>query len=241
MCSRAPCWRASFPPQPQWQAITPHDARKLFRHVFERWGLPGLIQVDNGHPWGLNSGLPPDLALWLIGLGIDMNWIPPGQPQHNGKVERGNGVAQQWADPKECRSRAELKVRLERECFIQRERYPAIAGMSRLEAYPELNHPTRPYRVVDEDRLWDLARVHQFLSRTAYYRQANAKGAIWLYNRGRSLGRIYRGMEVVVNFDISSRQWIVSNNDGQELKRLPAPELSSERVLALDVGHKRRK
>ena len=49
-------------PQPQWQAIVPGDARELFRHGFGRWGLPGGIRIDNGHPWGLNSGLPPDLA-----------------------------------------------------------------------------------------------------------------------------------------------------------------------------------
>ena len=78
----------SFPPQPQWQAITPGDARDLFRHAFGRWGLPWRDRVNNGHPWGLNSGLPPDLALWLIGLGVEMalESAAPAAAQQQGRA-----------------------------------------------------------------------------------------------------------------------------------------------------------
>jgi hypothetical protein len=147
----------SFPPQPQWQAIEPGDARELFRGVFARWGLPRGIRVDNGHPWGLNSGLPPALALWLLGLGVRMAWIPPCEPQYNGKVERGNGVTQQWAEPSSCTSRSALQGNLDRECLIQREKYPSIAGRPRIEAFPELVRIERPYRVDSEGTLWDLS------------------------------------------------------------------------------------
>lgn len=238
-CSPGECSATSFPPPAQWQSVTPSQARTLFRRVFRRWGLPARIQVDNGHPWGLNKGLPPDLALWLIGLGVRVNWIPPGQPQVNGTIERGNGVMQQWAEPGTCRDRAELRSRLERACLIQRERYPAIAGMSRIAAYPGLNHSERPYDPEQEALMWDLSRVDQFLSAGVYYRRANARGAIWLYGLGRNLGRPHRGKEVSVRFDPSSRQWVVSDHQGQELKRLVANELSRERILALKVGHQR--
>jgi transposase InsO family protein len=61
------------------------------RRAFGCWGRPGGLRVDNGSPWGLKSGLPPDLALWLIGLGVGLSWIPPRPPQSNGKVERCHG------------------------------------------------------------------------------------------------------------------------------------------------------
>jgi hypothetical protein len=229
----------SFPPQPQWQTIAPGDARELFRGVFARWGLPQGIRVDNGHPWGLNSGLPPDLALWLLGLGVRMAWIPPCEPQYNGKVERGNGVTQQWAEPSSCPSRFALQENLNRECLIQREKYPSIAGRPRIEAFPALSRIERPYCVDQEGPLWDLSRVDRFLADQVLYRRANAKGAIWLYGWGRNLGRIHRGKEVCVRFDISSRYWIVSDHQGQELKRLSAEELSRERIMALEVGCRR--
>ena len=153
----------------------PGDARELFRHGFGRWGLPGGIRIDNGHPWGLNSGLPPDLALWLLGLGVNLAWIAPGTPQHNGKVERGNGVTQQGAEPSACRSRIELQEQLHRECLIQREQYPSIAGRPRIEAFPGLCQIARPYRADEEDGRWDLSRVDRFLAEQGLSRRANAR------------------------------------------------------------------
>lgn len=171
-----------------------------------------------------------------------MEWIPPGQPQQNGHIERGNGVTQQWAEPGACSTRSQLQARLNQECEVQRERYPSVAGMSRAEAYPALRHSGRPYLPRDEGRAWDLSRVDRFLAELTLYRRANARGAIWLYGEGRGLGRAHRGQEVQVRFDAGSRQWVVSDLQGEELKRLPAPELSRERILALKVGqtHSRR-
>jgi transposase InsO family protein len=66
--------------------------RRSLRRAWERWGLPRVVQVDNGSPWGSWSDLPPPLALWLIGLGLELAWIPPRRPQRNGVVERSHGV-----------------------------------------------------------------------------------------------------------------------------------------------------
>jgi hypothetical protein len=174
-------------------------------------GAAGAGQVDNGHPWGSNKGPPPDLALWLIGLGVAVRWIPPGKPQVNGVIERDNGVMQQWADPSTSRTRGELQRWLNRECLVQRERYPAVAGMSRMEAYPDLRHTGRPYDPDREGAQWDLARVDQVLASGVYYRRANAHGAIWLYGWERNLGRTHRGKEVSVRFDPGCRLWVYAS------------------------------
>lgn len=176
------------------------------------------------------------MALWLIGLGVAVEWIDPGQPRQNPHVERGNGVTQQWAEPSSCTTRAQLQGRLHRECAVQRERYPSVAGMPRTEAYPGLQHSGRPYRVADERRMWDLSRVDRFLAGLTLHRRANAWGAIWLYGVPRNLGRSCGGAEVRVRFDPSDRQWVVTDLEEHELKRFPAPELSRARILALDVG-----
>jgi hypothetical protein len=154
-------------------------------------------------------------------------------------VERVNGVAQQWADPADCTSRRQLQARLNHECEVQRERYPSVAGRPRSEAYPGLRHSGRPYRPGDERRAWDLAHVDRFLSGLTLYRRADARGAIWLYNEGRGLGRAHRGKEVRVRFDAPGRRWVVTDLQGEELGRLPAEELGRERIMALDVGRKR--
>jgi transposase InsO family protein len=65
-------------------------------------GVPQHIRVDNGIPWGQEDGLPFSLALWLIGVGVDMIWNHPRRPQENGVIERFNGVLEQWGEPEQC-------------------------------------------------------------------------------------------------------------------------------------------
>jgi hypothetical protein len=211
----------------------------MFRRIFQRWGLPERIRVDNGHPWGSANDLPPALALWLIGLGITVIWNPPRRPWCNPKVERCNGVTQQWAEPHACADHTTLKQQLEWATRIQRQEYPSIQGRSRLEAYPQLVRSERPYRVEDEPRLWDLSRVDAFLEQGVWYRRADRYGLISLYNRNKCLGKAYQGQEVAIRFDPASRHWVVSDLEGQAIGRLLAAELSRERIMKLEVGHRR--
>jgi hypothetical protein len=61
--------------------------------VFEQWGKPGSMRVDNGEPLGSSSGkMIPALALWLIGQDVEMIWNPPHCPKQNAVVERMQGT-----------------------------------------------------------------------------------------------------------------------------------------------------
>jgi transposase InsO family protein len=65
----------------------------VLRNTFKRWGRPLRFRVDNGVPWGSSGDLPPDLVLWLLGLGVETVTNPPRRPQDNGVVERSQGPA----------------------------------------------------------------------------------------------------------------------------------------------------
>jgi hypothetical protein len=134
------------------------------RRAFARWGLPRRLRVDNGKPWGSWSDLPPALALWLIGLGLDLLGNDPRRPQPNGVVERSQGTAKRWAEPHTCRTAAELQTRLDADDVWQRERYPVAQGRSRWQLFPGLAHTGRPYREADEARAWGLQRVRDHLA-----------------------------------------------------------------------------
>jgi transposase InsO family protein len=57
--------------------------------IFERYGLPDQINVDNGNPWGNSKLLPyTELTVWLMQLGIRITHSRPRHPQTNGKCER---------------------------------------------------------------------------------------------------------------------------------------------------------
>jgi hypothetical protein len=211
----------------------------MFRHVFTGWGLPERIRVDNGYPWGTSRDLPSELALWLIGLAVEPIWNPPGQPTYNPKVERSNGVTQQWGELHtctDCRQAAKVLAWVGR---IQRSEYPAIRGQTRMEVFPQLGTPRRVYRRVQEPGLWNLSRVHAFLAEGCWRRHADGNGAISIYGHGRAVGRPLARQELVVRFDARSWCWSVSNQNGDLVKQFPANELTRDRIIALNVSRRR--
>lgn len=211
----------------------------MFRRVFARWGPPDRLRVDNGYPWGTPRDLPSELALWLIGLGVEPIWNPPARPTCNPKVERCNGLTQQWAELQTCADRREAARRLDWVCRVQREEYPAIRGRARIEVFPALRAPRRVYQRARERALWDLARVDAFLARGCWRRRADRNGKVSIYGHGRSVGRPWAGQEMVVRFDASSRCWSVSNPGGEVVKQVPAEELTEGRIRSLAVSRRR--
>lgn len=58
------------------------------RQVFERYGLPERMTMDNGAPWGDTTGTWTALELWLMRQGICVGHSRPYHPQTQGKLER---------------------------------------------------------------------------------------------------------------------------------------------------------
>ncbi len=110
-------------------------------------------------PWGSAGDLPTDLALWLIGLGVAVDWDPPRRPQDKGVVERSQGTAKRWAEPSAWASAAELPCRLEEMDDVQRRAYPNVRGRSRWEAFPKLAPSGRADSRAWERTPWSLAAV----------------------------------------------------------------------------------
>jgi hypothetical protein len=210
------------------------------RRAFGRWGRPERFRVDNGVPWGSSGDLPPDLALWLIGLGIAVVWNPPRRPQKNGVVERSQGTAKRWAEPQACSSPEELQRRLEEMDGIQRQEYPCLRGRSRLEAFPRLSHSGRAYSPAWEGRHWSLAAVLRHVAGYAVPRRVDRSGMVSLYNRNHYVGVIHRGKTVYAMLDPEVREWVFADREGHQLRRHPAREINRRNILSLTVTNRRR-
>jgi len=61
-----------------------------FRHVFQNYGIPRAIYVDNGNPWGVSCGRTRHtrLSVWLMRQDINVIHGQPYHPQGRGKIER---------------------------------------------------------------------------------------------------------------------------------------------------------
>ena len=219
--------------------MKPQTVQADLRRCFVRWGLPRRIRVDNGAPWGSQGQLPPALALWLIGLGIEVIWNRPRRAQDNGCVERTHGVMVQWVEPSRCADHQCLQERVTWATTIQREKYPAIGGQSRLTAHPQLLTSTRPYERAHEEAHWQLSRVAGYLAQGVWQRRVDKVGRISLYNWPYAVGRRYSRQDVSVRFDPIPHQWVVLDHQGTEIIRHPAQEITRQSILALDVSRRK--
>jgi hypothetical protein len=222
-------------PCARWEHVDRHQIQDSLRRVLARWGLPERMRVDNGYPWGSSGDFPPELALWLLGLGIGMVWIAPACPQQNGVVERSQGTGQDWFEPQTCRSPEELQRRCDELDRRQRERYPYRDGRSRTEVYPTLRHSGRKYNSRQERRHWEASRAWEAVAEQVVKRQVDCNGSVSVYHRGRYVGKSHIGKQVYVSLDPSGPTWVIADEDGRQLRTHPADELAAERIRSLSV------
>jgi hypothetical protein len=208
------------------------------RRCFERWGCPQVVRVDNGYPWGTSSGLPTVYGLWLAGLGVQMRWNEPYRPEQNGVIESSQGVTQRWVDPKTCAHIEELRRRVEQEDYVQRECYPAIDGMSRRQAFPGLLHSGRGYCLSWEKLVWDLGEAMRLLGNYQVRRKVSKRGQVSAYHRLIQVGQPYGENWVYLRMDPEKVEWVISDVQGKEIRRRPAPQFTAEAIVGLSVAQR---
>jgi transposase InsO family protein len=236
----APSCGPRFSPLGYWNQVEPAAVQEALREAFVRWGRPEGLRVDNGAPWGSKGDWPTDLALWLIGLGINLIWNPPRRPQDNGVIERSQGTGKRWGEPESCPDYLTLQQRLNEMDRIQREVYPSIGGKSRWQAFEPLGQPTkRPYSHAWEEQNWDLGLVLSHLADYSVPRRVDSKGQVSLYNRNQYVGKQHSGRTIYLTLDPLEREWVFATGAGVELRRTSAEEISPERIMQLRVSHRR--
>lgn len=67
--------------------------RRAMGGIFRRYGLPKMIRVDNGAPFGGKGALGLSrLSVWWLRLGITVEFVRPAHPQDNGAHEQMHRV-----------------------------------------------------------------------------------------------------------------------------------------------------
>ena len=209
--------------------LTWEEVRGVIRSAFAQWEtLPDAIQTDNevclgGQP---SDPAPSQLTLWLIGLGVQHRFIRPNTPTDQAQVERTHRTLDGFVGLPDRRLDLEqLQQRLDIEREQHNRFFPSRAsdcgGRPPLLAHPELLHPRRPYRVEWERQLFDEQRVYDYLATIRLERKVSSTGQIQLRGRSRGVGRTLAGQTVSVQCDAQSHEWVVHQQDGAYVKRLP--------------------
>lgn len=215
------------------------QVQQSLRTLFERWGLPARIRVDNGAPWASWSDVPTALALWWIGLGIEVIFNHVHSPKENAFVERCNGLVDAWGDPGQCPDFAAWQRTCAWVASTQREVYPAKTGKTRLEVFPALCQNSRSYTQAAESNQWHLGRVYAYLSQGCWPRLVSKIGQITVYGKPYPVGRAYVHQQVWLRLDAQTGEWVIQDANAQPIRRHPAKQITTERICSLSVSQAR--
>lgn len=215
--------------------MDPLAVRDALISIFERWGVPQAIKVDNGQPFGDPQRKSiPVLGLWLISLDITMIWNPPRKPTENAKVERMQGTSGRWAEVDRCANYEQLALRLADVALVQREQYEVsrLGYQTRKARYPQL------FEVIpiDAHEQFDARRAYAYLAQTRLVRRVGSNGRVSLYGYGYQVGYPYRGQEVGVGFNADTCSWIFYDGQDRLIREILAKALTPEHIWSLSVS-----
>jgi transposase InsO family protein len=156
--------------------------RMVMERLFKSYGIPQVIRVDNGSPFGATGALGlTRLSAWWIKLGIKVEFIEPGHPEQNGAHEQMHRVYKAETLKPVARTMRGQKNRTKQWCLEYNYKRPHEALGMRVPA----NHYRKSRRKLPA-RLGPWKYPKQWLSRLV-----KGKGMISLNGRGRFVGEAF--------------------------------------------------
>jgi hypothetical protein len=194
--------------------------------------------VDNGKPFGdPQRSSVPELALWLIALGVKVIWNRPRSPRDNAKVERMQGTTSRWAGIQSCCNCTELQSRLDEVAQLQRETYQVkrLGYQSRKQCYPQLWSNSRTY----SSQCFEVSRVECYLSQVTFVRKVTSRGLFSFYAQSVYIGYAHRAKTISLSYDATHKQFMIAEPDGSIIACLAADNFSSQNIEGLSVCQNR--
>jgi len=199
--------------------------------IFTKWGLPAWVKVDNGRPLGdpTLDTIPP-LALWLVGIGVDVYYNRPRTPQQNAKVERCQETMSRWTEYKSCKDHNELQLRLMEESRFYNEDFKdrRKSNTTRKERFVDLEHTGRVF----DPEAFNFNRVLEYIAKRHWKRRVATMGQISHFGQRFSVGKSYAKQTVMIKMDAKENKWVVTDQRGEVIKRQPT-KISKEELKAL--------
>lgn len=217
---------------------TTADYQLIFRLAFIEWGLPQRIASDHhrlfyeGHS---KSPFPTRLHLWLIALGISLNFGRFNCPTDQALTEcshqlwhkqvlQGQTFAQ-WDDLFQTLQQRRHFLNTKLPCASLGEQPPLVV-------HPEALRNPRLYRPEWEADLLDLSRIHAYLAQGRWFRLVSAAGTISLGGHVYYLKQTWAKQQVQITFDPDDLQFLVQADDGQLIKRFFPKGITTDDLLS---------
>lgn len=162
------------------------DVRAVFTGLFRRRGLPQIIRVDNGSPFGGTGALGLSvLSVWWRRLGLAVEFIRPGHPEENGAHEQMHRELKRETAQPPARTLPAQQRRSQRWVrYYNHERpHEALGGAVPADRYRRSPRHYRKLRPMRYRRNW-------------HRRQVRSNGQIKWQGRMRSIGEAFVGQRI---------------------------------------------
>jgi transposase InsO family protein len=161
--------------------------RRAMVQIFHRYGLPKIIRVDNGAPFGGKGALGLSrLSVWWLRLGIAVEFVRPAHPEDNGAHEQMHRVLRADVAKPPAPSIAAQKRRLRAwiRCYNQVRPHEALGQRVPAQIYWPSNQ-LMPVQLspVEYPCGWESRRVRN-------------RGHIKWHGRERFIGRAFVGQRI---------------------------------------------
>lgn len=202
--------------------------------LFEIWGIPKKLRADNGKPFGEpQRDAVPLITLWLVGIGIQPEWIRPNRPTDNAVVERAQQTTSKWLDLKKIRNTQELENGLKIICERQTKKYKVkrLNHLTRIQAFPCLEQKQRLYHV----ELFELEQVLKFLATRTFSRKVSKAGQVSIFGRKHSIGVKYTYQYVYLKLNLTTNQWEVKDKNNKFIRTFRTHYLTKTNIIQFNL------
>lgn len=201
------------------------------RLAFCRWGLPDRLATGHDRIFydeTSKSPFPTRFHLWLIALGIQLNFGRLRVPEDQAITERSHQIwDHQVLEGSHFETIEQLRLALNQRQVFLNESLPcaSLHDQPPLVAYPQARIPRRPYRPEYESDWMDLQLIYDYLRQGQWFRKISAVGNIY------QLGCDWRpDIHAEVTFEPSDISYVCRTASGKE-KRFPAAGLTKADLI----------
>ncbi|OGQ46492.1 MAG: hypothetical protein A3I05_00740 [Deltaproteobacteria bacterium RIFCSPLOWO2_02_FULL_44_10] len=173
-----------------------------FQRVFEEYGLPERIRVDNGSPFASKGiGGYSKLSVWWMRLGVNVERIEPGHPEQNGRHERFHLTLKQET------------TRPSKGNFLQQQerfdRFQEEYNNERPHEALDMKRPAEVYQKSKKSFPSDLQPLHYPLH--DLQRKVSTQGMITSFGRGSAvhIGAAFSGENIGLR-EVEPGRWLVT-------------------------------
>lgn len=214
-----------------------HQPKTIFyqwtlRLSFIEWGLPKGIQVDKDSVFYENrskSPFPTLLHLWLIGLGIQLEFIKNPPPIQNAMVERSHQTidkqvlkGQHYQSWKQlfnfCNQRRKLKNEIQTNPYSKN--LPPLLG------FPSAKKNRRKYSINQEDKLLQVKRIYRYLSKCEWYRKVSSAKTFSLGGNTYYIKQAKPYSQIQIRFNSRTKKLICQDANELIIAKMPLQKVS---------------